>query len=130
MSHLKIRLTFLLPFFPGLFCCINIFPKIIVFILLFYLVSCFFFFSVSVLSFNGCILFYKLECNNLINSIPLDVGFPHGTNGKEPACQRRCKRCRIAPWVGKIPWREAKQSIPVFLPGESHGQRSLVGYSP
>ena len=32
------------------------------------------------------------------------------------------------PWVGKIPWRRARQSIPVFLPGESHGQRSLVGY--
>ena len=30
----------------------------------------------------------------------------------------------------KIPWRRAWQSSPVFLPGESHGQRSLVGYSP
>ena len=34
------------------------------------------------------------------------------------------------PWVRKIPWRRAWQSAPVFLPGESHGQRSLVGYSP
>ena len=34
------------------------------------------------------------------------------------------------PWVRKIPWRRAWQSIPVFLPGEFHGQRSLVGYSP
>ena len=33
-------------------------------------------------------------------------------------------------WVGKILWRRKWQSIPVFLPGESHGQRSLVGYSP
>ena len=32
--------------------------------------------------------------------------------------------------VGKIPWREACQPTPVFLPGESHGQRILVGYSP
>ena len=32
-------------------------------------------------------------------------------------------------WVGKIPWRRAWQYTPVFLPGESHGQRSLVGYS-
>ena len=32
-------------------------------------------------------------------------------------------------WLGKIPWRRAWQSIPVLLPGESHGQRSLVGYS-
>ena len=30
----------------------------------------------------------------------------------------------------KMPWRRAWQPIPVFLPGESHGQRSLVGYSP
>ena len=34
------------------------------------------------------------------------------------------------PWVGKIPWRRAWQPTPVFLPGESHGQRSLAGYSP
>ena len=34
------------------------------------------------------------------------------------------------PWVGKIPWRRAWQPISVFLPGEFHGQRSLVGYSP
>ena len=33
------------------------------------------------------------------------------------------------PWVGKIPWRRKWQPTPVFLPGESHGQRSLVGYS-
>ena len=34
------------------------------------------------------------------------------------------------PWVRKIPWRRQWQPTPVFLPGESHGQRSLVGYSP
>ena len=34
------------------------------------------------------------------------------------------------PWIGKIPWRRAWQPTPVFLPGESLGQRSLVGYSP
>ena len=33
-------------------------------------------------------------------------------------------------WVGKIPWRRKQQPTPVFLPRESHGQRSLVGYSP
>ena len=32
--------------------------------------------------------------------------------------------------VGKIPWRKKWQPSPVFLPGESHGQRSLAGYSP
>jgi len=34
------------------------------------------------------------------------------------------------PWVGKIPWRRIWQPTPVFLPGESHGQRSPAGYSP
>ena len=43
---------------------------------------------------------------------------------------RSCRRCRFDPWVGKSPWRRARQPTPVFLPGESHGQRSLVGYSP
>ena len=56
-------------------------------------------------------------------------GFPSGTNGKEPACQWRRHRCRFNPWVGKIPWRKAWQPTPVFLPGGSHGQRSLAGYS-
>ena len=34
------------------------------------------------------------------------------------------------PWVGEIHWRSKWQPTPVFWPGESHGQRSLVGYSP
>ena len=51
--------------------------------------------------------------------------------GKEPACQcRGPKRLRFDPRGPKIPWRRAWLSTPVFLPGESHGQRGLVGYSP
>ena len=42
----------------------------------------------------------------------------------------QCRRPRFDPWVGKVPWRRAWQPTPVFLPGESHGQRSLVGYNP
>ena len=54
-----------------------------------------------------------------------------GTSGKDSACQfRKCKRCGLSPWVGKIPWRTKRQPTIVFLPGESHGQRSLAGYSP
>ena len=34
------------------------------------------------------------------------------------------------PGLGRFPWRGAWQPTPVFLPGKSHGQRSLVGYSP
>jgi len=58
-------------------------------------------------------------------------GFPGGAGGKEPAFQcRRCKRHGFDPSVGKIPWRKAWPPTPVFLPGEFHGQRSLVGCSP
>ena len=57
--------------------------------------------------------------------------FPGGTGGKEPACQcRRLKSHGFDSWVGKIPWRRKWQPNPVFLPGKSHGQRSLAGYSP
>ena len=58
------------------------------------------------------------------NSLITPVGFPRGSDGKE------CKRPRFDPWVRKIPWRRAWQPTLVFLPGESHGQRSLAGYSP
>ena len=58
-------------------------------------------------------------------------GLPGGSSGKEPTCQcRQRKSHEFDPWVGKIPWRRVWQPTPVFLPGESHGQRSLVGYSP
>ena len=43
-------------------------------------------------------------------------------------CRWRRRR-RFDPWVRKIPWRRAWEPTPVLLPGESHGQRSLVGYS-
>ena len=47
-----------------------------------------------------------------------------------PANAGRHKRPGFGPWVGKIPWRRKWQPIPVFLPGESHGQKSLAGCSP
>ena len=50
------------------------------------------------------------------------------TWGKEFACQDR--RHRFNPWVGRILWSRKWQPTPVFLPEESHGERSLVGYGP
>ena len=47
-----------------------------------------------------------------------------------PANAEDIKTPVFNPWVGKIPWRRAWQPTAVFLPGESHGQRSLVGYGP
>ena len=55
-------------------------------------------------------------------------GFPGGARGNEPACQGG--RSKFDPPVGKTPWRRAWQPTPVFLPGESQGQRSLAGCSP
>ena len=52
------------------------------------------------------------------------------TSDKETTCQwRRHKRLRFDPWVRKIPWMRAWQPTSVFLPGGSHRQRSLAGYS-
>ena len=42
----------------------------------------------------------------------------------------QCGRPGFNPWLEKIPWRKKWQPTPVFSPGESHGQRSLAGYSP
>ena len=54
-------------------------------------------------------------------------GFPSGSMVKIHVQSRRWE---FNPWVRKIPWRRVWQSTPIFLPGESHGQGSLVGYSP
>ena len=60
-----------------------------------------------------------------------NLGFPGGAGGKEPTCQyKRHERCEFDPWVRKIPWKWAQQPTPVVLPGKSHGQRTLAGYSP
>ena len=55
------------------------------------------------------------------------IWLPRCLSSKESTCWYR--RPRFNPWLGKIPWRREWLPIPVFLPGESHGQRSLVGYS-
>ena len=54
-------------------------------------------------------------------------GFPCGSDGI--VCLQ-CGRTEFNPWVRKIPWIRKWQPTPVYLPGECHGLRSLVGYSP
>ena len=56
------------------------------------------------------------------------LGFPDGSR----ICLqcRKCRRLRFDPESGKVLCRRAWQPTPVFLPAESHRQRSLVGYSP
>ena len=73
-------------------------------------------------------LFCKVLCVKCcISHGYLDHGLPGWLSGKESVCQ--CRRCGFSPWVRKIPWREAWQPTPVFLPGKSYGQRSLVDHS-
>ena len=55
-------------------------------------------------------------------------GLPWWLSGKEFSCQ--CRRHRLDLWVRKIPWWRKRQLTPAFLSGKSHGQRSLMGYSP
>ena len=57
----------------------------------------------------------------------ISMGFPGSSAVKNlPECMRH----EFDPWVRKIPWRRRWLPTPVFLPGESHGQRSLAGYDP
>ena len=53
--------------------------------------------------------------------ITTTTGFPGGSDGQESACKVK------NPWVRKIPWRKKWQPTPVFLLGESHGQKKPDG---
>ena len=90
--------------------------------------------TVNVIRENNSCLYMGIFQWEVFHLVYYLQGFPGGTSGKEIACQfRRHKRRGFHPWVGKIPWRRwtrAWQPTPVFLPGESCGQRSLAGYSP
>ena len=67
----------------------------------------------------------RLNKNCLLS---LTLGFPGGASGKTPTClYKRQKRHGFD--SSKVPWRRAWQPNPVFLPGKSHGQRSLADYS-
>ena len=58
--------------------------------------------------------------------------FPGGSDGKKKKkkVHLQCRRSGFNPWDRKIPWSKEWQPTPVFLPGEFHEQRILVGYSP
>src|SRR5574340_1093436 len=67
----------------------------------------------------------RTRMSDLAVAVAVAVGLPWWLSGKESACQ--CRRHRFDPCSGKIPWRKKWQPSPVFLPGESQGQGSLVG---
>ena len=65
------------------------------------------------------------------NKCSVSTWLPKWLSGKEFACQcRRHKKRRFDPRIGKRPWSRKWQLTSVFLPGNFHGQRSMVGYSP
>ena len=57
-------------------------------------------------------------------------GIPGGSAVKNLPAMRETQETRVWSLVRKMSWRRAWQPTPVFLPWESHGQRSLVGYNP
>ena len=68
------------------------------------------------------------DSNLIIYYFPVLKGGFSGRSGKESTRHyRRCKRCAFDCWVRQISRRRKGQPIPTFLPGGSHGQRSLVG---
>ena len=76
-------------------------------------------------------LLRKLYDFSSLNGFDMNIyiyGFPWWLRGLSICLQ--CGRPGFNPWVRKIPWKRKWQPTPIFLPGESYGQRSLVGYSP
>ena len=63
-------------------------------------------------------------------SVSNQLGFPNGSVFKNLPAMQEPQETQVQSLGQEDPWRRAWQSTPVFLPGESHGQRSLVGYSP
>ena len=78
-------------------------------------------------------LFYKMTANytSYHNKSPINyfAGFPSGSVVKNLPAMQETQEMWVQSLVRKIPWQRAWQPIPVFLPGESHGQQSLAGYS-
>ena len=73
------------------------------------------------------LLWLKVAGPRLLSTALTKLGFPSGSVVKNPPANAGDT---FNLWVRKIPWRRKWQPTPVFLPGEFHGQRNLVGYSP
>ena len=71
---------------------------------------------------NNAVLKLRIQCNSRL-------GFPGGSVVKNTPANAS-SRHKFDPWVWKISWGRKWQPTPTFLPGKSHGQRSLAGYSP
>ena len=75
---------------------------------------------------SGILLYHKKQSHRLqIIFLALGLGSPSHLKSTY-----QCRTREFDPWVRKFPWRRKWQPIPVFLFGKSHGQKSLMGYSP
>ena len=81
--------------------------------------------TMPVLLFDSTLLVTFIFRSGIWHYPVLPGAFPGGSDDKESACNTGGPRFDAR--IGKIPWRK---DTPVFLPGKSHGQRSLAGYSP
>ena len=70
-----------------------------------------------------------LQADSLVSEPPGKLSISKASTSNAGDCLR-CRRSGFNPWVRKIPCRRAWQPTPVFLSGESHGQRSLAGCGP
>ena len=90
--------------------------------------------EINIPGFSECLLYNQVLAQDhkskflFVFAIVLAPIFPGGSDSKRVCLQ--CGRPGFDHWVWKIPWRRKWQPTPVLLPGKSHGQRSLVGYSP
>ena len=76
---------------------------------------------------------YRTKAIKFSERLPHAMGVPGGSVVKNPPANTGDVVWSLGqedPWVRKIPWERKWQPTPVFLPGKSHGQRSLVVYSP
>ena len=74
--------------------------------------------------------FLRRECDSpavVYKWFSLMLGLLRWFSAKGSAHQ--CRRCWFDTWIRRISWWRKLRLTPVFVPEESHGQRSLVGYS-
>ena len=72
----------------------------------------------------------SLNFDALASQSRITTDYLRSPGAQQQGIHLQCKRPRFDPWVRKIPWRRERPPTPDFLPGESHGQRSLAGFSP
>ena len=65
-----------------------------------------------------------------LNLCPLHWGFPAGSTVNNPFAMQETQELQLPSLAWEDPLEEGMQPTPVFLPRESHGQQSLVGYGP